>query len=62
MIDPLAALRSEIGDMEKRVLVAVQVAILREGTSFTLARLMLLDPDHAASYREAMHLVGDADD
>lgn len=59
MIDPLASLKSEIGDIEKRVRVGVETAILREQAVFILSRLTWLDEDRKESYKSALAALGE---
>lgn len=58
MFDPLAQLKAQVADIEKRVRVAVEIAILRETVRFQLSRLMTLDPDNA-QYKSALDSIGE---
>lgn len=59
MFDPLEAVKSEIGDIEKRVRLAVEIAILRQSARFMLFRLPMLDPARKDSYQAAITALGE---
>jgi hypothetical protein len=58
MFDPLAGIKSEIEEIKADVLLAVQIAILREAAATTLSRLATLDPAKATAYRCAIQTIG----
>lgn len=62
MFDPLAAVEEKIEEkgkeIEARLFLAVQIAILREAAATTLSRLATLDPANATAYRCAIQTIG----
>jgi hypothetical protein len=57
-MDPFAEINDKLKEMEGKLRVAIETAILRESVYFELGRLAQLDTDRAPMYESAAAAIG----
>ena len=60
-MNPLTGIKTELADLEQRVRIAIETAILREDARVALSRLTTLDPARQADYSRALETIGEGD-
>lgn len=57
-MNPFTGIKTELADLEQRVRIAIETAMLREDARVALSRLKTLDPSRQADYSTALQAIG----